>query len=137
MLPRVSAWVWEEAEVDWESLPPACPSEKACPAGKEVHVVDENLVLYTERELEACVDGARLAEQMDRVNEIPFTYQQLAVLKRKLDQVAPDLGPRLLAVPQPFPAPRDRPRPSRSISRAGLPTGVPRVPDPAPELLLP
>ncbi|XP_036316131.1 mesothelin [Pipistrellus kuhlii] len=70
--------------------------QKACPAGKEVHVVDENLVLYTERELEACVDGARLAEQMGRVNEIPFTYQQLAVLKRKLDQVYPQGYPESL-----------------------------------------
>lgn len=117
--------------------PLTCPLEKACPPGKEVHVVDENLVFYTEQELEACVDGALLAEHMDRVNAIPFTYQQLDILKHKLDQVVPDLGSRLLAVPKPFPATWDWLWPSRSISRAGLPTGVPRVPDPAPELLLP
>ncbi|XP_036159011.1 mesothelin-like isoform X2 [Myotis myotis] len=64
--------------------------KKACPPGKEAHVVDENLVLYMEWELEACVDGALLAEQMDRVNAIPFTYQQLDILKRKLDQVSPE-----------------------------------------------
>lgn len=70
--------------------------KKACPAGKEVHVVDEVLVFYTERELEACVDGALLAEQMDRVNAIPFTYQQLEVLKHKLDQVYPQGYPESL-----------------------------------------
>lgn len=98
MWPRVSAWVREEEEVDWESPasdPLPAPVEKACPPGKEAHVVDENLVFYMEWELEACVDGALLAEHMDRVNAIPFTYQQLDILKRKLDQVVPDLGSRL------------------------------------------
>ncbi|KAK1344651.1 hypothetical protein QTO34_013349 [Cnephaeus nilssonii] len=69
---------------------------KACPPGKEVHVVDENLVFYTEQELEACVDGALLAEHMDRVNAIPFTYQQLDILKHKLDQVYPQGYPESL-----------------------------------------
>lgn len=74
--------------------------EKACPPGKEVHVVDENLVFYKEWELEACVDGALLATQMDRVNEIPFTYQQLDIFKHKLDEVVPDLGSCLPTVLQ-------------------------------------
>lgn len=51
-------------------------------------MIDENLVFYEEWELEACVDGALLAAQMDRVNMVPFTYQQLDVFKRKLDEVA-------------------------------------------------
>lgn len=50
-------------------------------------MVDENLAFYEEWELEACVDGALLAEQMDRVNAIPFTYQQLDIFKHKLDEV--------------------------------------------------
>lgn len=50
-------------------------------------MIDENLVFYEEWELEACVDGALLAAQMDRVNMVPFTYQQLDVFKRKLDEV--------------------------------------------------
>lgn len=128
MWSRVSARVREEEEADWESPPPdplSAPVEKACPPGKEAHVVDENLVFYTEWELEACVDGALLAEHMDRVNAIPFTYQQLDILKRKLDQVVPDLGSRLLAVPKPFPAPWEWLWPSWSVSPAGLPTGVP------------
>ncbi|KAM7149278.1 mesothelin-like isoform 1-T1 [Molossus nigricans] len=70
--------------------------KKSCPPGKEAHVVDENLVFYTERELEACVDGALLAEHMDRVNAIPFTYQQLDVLKHKLDQFYPQGYPESL-----------------------------------------
>ena len=53
-------------------------------------MVDENLVFYEEWELEACVDGALLEAQMDRVNMVPFTYQQLDVFKRKLDQVVGD-----------------------------------------------
>lgn len=67
-------------------------------------MVDENLIFYTEWELEACVDGALLAEHMAQVNAIPFTYQQLDILKHKLDQVVYDLGSHLLVVPKPFPA---------------------------------
>lgn len=47
-----------------------------------------NLVLYQEWELDACVDAAFLEANMDRVNELPFTYQQLSVFKCKLDQVS-------------------------------------------------
>ncbi|KAI4531427.1 hypothetical protein MG293_017941 [Ovis ammon polii] len=61
--------------------------EKACPPGREAQVVDENLFFYEEWELEACMDGALLATQMRQVNRIPFTYQQLHIFKRKLDEV--------------------------------------------------
>lgn len=67
-------------------------------------MVDEELFFYEDWELEACVSGALLAEQMDRVNAIPFTYQQLDILKHKLDQVVHDLGFRLLKMPKPSPA---------------------------------
>lgn len=60
--------------------------KKACPPGREAQVVDENLFFYEEWELEACVDGALLATQMRQVNLIPFTYQQLHIFKRKLDE---------------------------------------------------
>lgn len=49
--------------------------------------MDENLIFYQNWELEACVDGAMLATQMDLVNEIPFTYEQLNIFKHKLDKV--------------------------------------------------
>lgn len=65
--------------------------------------MDEDLVLYEEWELEACVSGALLAEQMGRVNAVPFTNEQLAILKRKLDQVGHDLGFRLRKMPKPPP----------------------------------
>lgn len=70
--------------------------KKACPPGREVHVVDESLVFYSEWELEACVHGALLAEHMDQVNAVPFTYQQLNILKRKLDQFYPQGYPESL-----------------------------------------
>uniref|UniRef100_A0A2K5XIB7 Mesothelin n=1 Tax=Mandrillus leucophaeus TaxID=9568 RepID=A0A2K5XIB7_MANLE len=60
-----------------------------CPPEKEVHEIDESLIFYKKRELEACVDAALLAAQMDRVNAIPFTYEQLDVLKHKLDELYP------------------------------------------------
>lgn len=66
-------------------------------------MVDENLIFYEEWELEACVDGALLAKQMDRVNAVPFTYQQLDIFKHKLDKVVYVLGSCLPVVLQPSP----------------------------------
>ncbi|XP_008047585.1 mesothelin [Carlito syrichta] len=63
--------------------------KKACPPGRKPHVVDVELVFYPPWELEACVDGALLASQMESVNAMPFTYEQLAILKHRLDLVYP------------------------------------------------
>ncbi|XP_033092221.1 mesothelin isoform X4 [Trachypithecus francoisi] len=60
-----------------------------CPPDKEAREIDESLIFYKKWELEACVDAALLAAQMDRVNAIPFTYEQLDVLKHKLDELYP------------------------------------------------
>ncbi|XP_028710396.1 mesothelin [Peromyscus leucopus] len=70
--------------------------EKACPPGQEPQEVDENLIFYQNWELEACVDGAMLATQMDLVNEIPFTYEQLNIFKHKLDKTYPQGYPESL-----------------------------------------
>ncbi|GAB1300725.1 Mesothelin [Apodemus speciosus] len=72
-----------------ESIVHSIPKEKACPPGKEPSVVDENLIFYQNWELEACVDGTLLASQMNLVNEIPFTYEQLNIFKHKLDKTYP------------------------------------------------
>nr|XP_020742114.1 mesothelin isoform X2 [Odocoileus virginianus texanus] len=78
---------WQQPELT-DLLPRARrgTEKKACPLGQEAQVVDENLVFYEEWKLEACVDGPLLAAQMGRVNLIPFTYQQLHIFKRKLDE---------------------------------------------------
>ncbi|XP_036053673.1 mesothelin-like isoform X2 [Onychomys torridus] len=70
--------------------------KKACPPGREPQKVDENLIFYLNWELEACVDGVMLATQMDLVNEIPFTYEQLNIFKHKLDKTYPQGYPESL-----------------------------------------
>ncbi|XP_039102709.1 mesothelin-like [Hyaena hyaena] len=69
---------------------------KACPPARRAPVLDENLVFYEPWELAACVDGALLAAHMGRVNTLPFTYQQLGVFKRKLDELYPQGYPESL-----------------------------------------
>ncbi|XP_012866735.1 PREDICTED: mesothelin-like [Dipodomys ordii] len=71
-------------------------TEKACPPGQRALAVDESLFWYEEWELEACLDGNVLAEQVEEVNKIPFTYQQLSALKRKLDKTFPQGYPEAL-----------------------------------------
>ncbi|XP_062041621.1 mesothelin [Lepus europaeus] len=70
--------------------------EAACPLGQKPTVVDERLFFYTDWELRACVDGALLDAKMDRVNAIPFTNEQLAILKSKLDEFYPQGYPESL-----------------------------------------
>ncbi|XP_003124743.2 mesothelin [Sus scrofa] len=70
--------------------------KRDCPPGRKAQVVDEHLVFYEDWELEACVDGALLADQMDQVNLIPFTYEQLHVFKLKLDELYPQGYPTSL-----------------------------------------
>ncbi|XP_054991754.1 mesothelin [Sorex araneus] len=72
------------------------PAEKACPPGQKPQRVDENLVLYQDWELDACVDAALLEANMSRVDEVPFTYQQLRIFKCKLDQSYPGGYPESL-----------------------------------------
>lgn len=83
------------------------------------------------------MDAALLAAQMDRVNAIPFTYEQLDVLKRKLDEVVHDSGSRRPAVSKPSPAPLGVTWALLVSWPAALPTRLPRVCDPAPGLPLP
>ncbi|KAM6166358.1 mesothelin-like [Erethizon dorsatum] len=70
--------------------------EKVCAPGRKPQVVEEDLFFYDDWELEACVDGALLSTQMDRVNAIPFTYQQLNIFKHKLDETYPQGYPESL-----------------------------------------
>ncbi|XP_023567564.1 mesothelin isoform X2 [Octodon degus] len=72
--------------------------EKFCPPGRKPQEVEEELFFYENWELEACMDGALLAAQMDRVNAIPFTYQQLHIFKRKLDEAYPQGYPESLVL---------------------------------------
>uniref|UniRef100_G3U9B1 Mesothelin n=1 Tax=Loxodonta africana TaxID=9785 RepID=G3U9B1_LOXAF len=65
------------------------PAEEGCLPGLEVVRVDKMLVFYSEGELQACVDSALLAEQLDQVDAILFTYEQLTVFKCKLDKTYP------------------------------------------------
>nr|XP_044986223.1 mesothelin [Jaculus jaculus] len=70
--------------------------KSACPPGQKAHKVDEELVYYEIWELEACVDGAMLANHMDLVNVLPFTYEQLSIFKRILDKTYPQGYPETL-----------------------------------------
>ncbi|XP_060028682.1 mesothelin [Erinaceus europaeus] len=70
--------------------------EEGCPPGHQPNKVDENLLFYEEWELKVCVDAALLEEEMDLVNKVPFTQQQLHIFKDKLDQQYPQGYPESL-----------------------------------------
>lgn len=74
------------------------PAETACPPGREPNKVDEDLIFYQNWELQACVNGSMLASQMDLVNELPFTYEQLSIFKHILDKVIPNGLPSVCCI---------------------------------------
>ncbi|XP_021492893.2 mesothelin [Meriones unguiculatus] len=71
-------------------------AEPACPPERKPKKVDEDLIFYQDWELHACVNGSMLASQMDLVNELPFTYEQLSIFKHILDKTYPQGYPESL-----------------------------------------
>uniref|UniRef100_A0A8C0J9Z4 Mesothelin n=1 Tax=Chelonoidis abingdonii TaxID=106734 RepID=A0A8C0J9Z4_CHEAB len=71
---------------------PRCVRE--CPEGKMIteEVVKDELmpIYYTPEELQACLQGVTLVDHLDLMAQYPFTDQQLAVLKKKLDELYPN-----------------------------------------------
>nr|XP_014432129.1 otoancorin-like [Pelodiscus sinensis] len=65
-----------------------------CPPDKnitEAVVMDELMpIYYTPEELQACLQGVTLVEHLAQMSHYPFTDQQLAVLKKKLDELYPN-----------------------------------------------
>uniref|UniRef100_A0A8C0J828 Mesothelin n=1 Tax=Chelonoidis abingdonii TaxID=106734 RepID=A0A8C0J828_CHEAB len=65
-----------------------------CPEGKMIteEVVKDELmpIYYTPEELQACLQGVTLVDHLDLMAQYPFTDQQLAVLKKKLDELYPN-----------------------------------------------
>uniref|UniRef100_A0A8C3SGM2 Uncharacterized protein n=1 Tax=Chelydra serpentina TaxID=8475 RepID=A0A8C3SGM2_CHESE len=63
----------------------------SCPADKTITeevVMDELMpIYYTPEELQACLQGVTLVTHLALMMQYPFTDQQLAVLKKKLDEV--------------------------------------------------
>uniref|UniRef100_A0A674JEM8 Mesothelin n=1 Tax=Terrapene triunguis TaxID=2587831 RepID=A0A674JEM8_9SAUR len=70
---------------------PRCECE--CPADKTIteEVVNDELmpIYYTPEELQACLQGVTLVEHLEQMANYAFTDQQLAVLKKKLDELYP------------------------------------------------
>uniref|UniRef100_A0A8C3SGH5 Uncharacterized protein n=1 Tax=Chelydra serpentina TaxID=8475 RepID=A0A8C3SGH5_CHESE len=65
-----------------------------CPADKTITeevVMDELMpIYYTPEELQACLQGVTLVTHLALMMQYPFTDQQLAVLKKKLDEMYPN-----------------------------------------------
>uniref|UniRef100_A0A8C8VLT9 Mesothelin n=1 Tax=Pelusios castaneus TaxID=367368 RepID=A0A8C8VLT9_9SAUR len=74
-----------------------------CPSGKTITVqvaMDELMpIYYTPEELQACLQGVILVEYLAQMANYPFTDQQLAVLKKKLDEMYPNGYPEKI-IPQ-------------------------------------
>ncbi|XP_074867216.1 mesothelin [Carettochelys insculpta] len=75
-------------------LPSRGKREAACPPDKKITkemVMDELMpIYYTPEELQACLQGVTLSEYLEQMAHYPFTDQQLAVLKKKLDELYPN-----------------------------------------------
>ncbi|XP_053899059.1 uncharacterized protein LOC128844930 [Malaclemys terrapin pileata] len=74
-------------------LPSRWKRAAECPADKTIteEVVKDELmpIYYTPEELQACLQGVTLVEHLEQMSHYAFTDQQLAVLKKKLDELYP------------------------------------------------
>ncbi|XP_069725943.1 mesothelin-like isoform X2 [Phaenicophaeus curvirostris] len=82
------------ATVVEELLPKRHKRAEGCPAGKEITqaVLDNELmpIWYSPDELRTCLKNVSLENHLSKILAYPFSVQQLAVLKRHLDEMYPD-----------------------------------------------
>ncbi|CAM4519111.1 unnamed protein product [Lepidochelys kempii] len=75
-------------------LPSRWKRAAECPADKTITeevVMDELMpIYYTPEELQACLQGVTLVAHLAQMAQYPFTDQQMAVLKKKLDEMYPN-----------------------------------------------
>ncbi|KFV97763.1 Mesothelin, partial [Eurypyga helias] len=88
------------ATVVEELLPTRHKRADGCPPGKEVTemVLNDDLmpIYYTPEELHACLKNVSLENHLSQILTYPFSVEQLAVLKRVLDEMYPDGYPQRL-----------------------------------------
>ncbi|NXL88008.1 MSLN protein, partial [Alectura lathami] len=81
-------------------LPSRQKRAAGCPGGKEITeaVLDDDMMplYYTSEELRACLKNVSLQNYFSKILDYPFTTEQLAVLKEKLDETYPDGYPESL-----------------------------------------
>ncbi|KFV41244.1 Mesothelin, partial [Tyto alba] len=83
-----------------ELLPTRHKRADGCPPGKQVTemVLNDDMmpIYYTPEELHACLKNVSLENHLSQILTYPFSVQQLAVLKRNLDETYPDGYPESL-----------------------------------------
>ncbi|KFQ70623.1 Mesothelin, partial [Phaethon lepturus] len=83
-----------------ELLPSRHKRADGCPPGKQITemVLNDDLmpIYYTPEELHACLKNVSLENHLSQILVYPFSIQQLAVLKRHLDETYPDGYPESL-----------------------------------------
>ncbi|KFO77123.1 Mesothelin, partial [Cuculus canorus] len=88
------------ATVVEEVLPTRHKRAEGCPPDKQITeaVLGDELmpIYYTPEELRACLKNVSLENHLSQILTYPFSVQQLAVLKRHLDEIYPDGYPESL-----------------------------------------
>nr|XP_020862511.1 mesothelin isoform X2 [Phascolarctos cinereus]XP_020862512.1 mesothelin isoform X2 [Phascolarctos cinereus] len=62
----------------------------------EITEINEDLVIYSEKELQDCLNASVLAANLDKLKDLPFTYEQERIFKAKLDKLYPDGYPEFV-----------------------------------------
>ncbi|XP_068764816.1 mesothelin isoform X5 [Struthio camelus] len=88
------------ASIVEELLPSRHKRAAGCPSDKTItqEVLEDDLmpIYYTPEELHACLKNVSLVNHLSQILSYPFSVQQLAVLKRNLDETYPDGYPESL-----------------------------------------
>ncbi|XP_068964552.1 mesothelin-like [Petaurus breviceps papuanus] len=64
-------------------------SANQCPKG-EILEIKEDLVIYSEEELWECLNASVLVANLEKLKDLPFTYEQERIFKAKLDEFYPN-----------------------------------------------
>ncbi|XP_072457244.1 mesothelin isoform X2 [Notamacropus eugenii] len=67
-----------------------------CSKGEITEINEDVVFIYSEKDLQDCLNASVLAANIDKIKDLPFTYDQERIFKVKLDELYPDGYPEFV-----------------------------------------
>ncbi|KAM9093737.1 mesothelin-like [Sarcophilus harrisii] len=90
------SWPRQNLRAFIQNLPSSRYRRAAAQCPEEITEINEELVIFSERELQDCLNASLLAANLDKIKNLPFTYEQERVFKSKLDELYPNGYPEFV-----------------------------------------
>ncbi|XP_074135837.1 mesothelin isoform X3 [Sminthopsis crassicaudata] len=90
------SWPRQNLRAFIQNLPSSRYRRAAAQCPEEITEINEDLVIFSEKELRECLNASLLAANLDKIKTLPFTYEQERAFKNKLDELYPNGYPEFV-----------------------------------------